>query len=77
LPKNLKQHFDWVGAQAPWLRPCSRPQKMFPDRKIRPVMPVLPSHAGNWKKTDFLNWKLKKKTFLVLRPQFFKSLRPS
>jgi len=31
----------------PWLRSCLRPQKMFPDRKkIRQVMPVLPSHAG-------------------------------
>jgi len=30
----VKQHFDWwVGGQAPWLRPCPRPQKTFPDRK--------------------------------------------
>jgi len=30
----------------PWLRPYPRPQNMFPDRKIRSVMQILPSHAG-------------------------------
>jgi len=29
-----------------WLRPGPRPQKTFPDKKIRPVMPILPSQAG-------------------------------
>jgi len=28
----VKQHFDWVGARAPWLRPWPRSQKTFPDR---------------------------------------------
>jgi len=29
----VKQHFDWVEAQDPWLRSCPRPQKTFPGRK--------------------------------------------
>jgi len=42
-----------VKARAPWLCPCPRPQKLSLTDKIRPVMPVLPSHAGNRKNPDY------------------------
>jgi len=51
----VKQHFDWwVGAGPPGYVLAQDLKKCSLTEKIRPVMPVLPSHAGNWKK----NWLL-------------------
>jgi len=41
--KNLKQHFDWREDLA---TPLPKTSKNFLTEKIRPVMPILPSHAG-------------------------------
>jgi len=42
-----------VGARAPGYALAQDLKKLSLAEKIRPVMPVLPSHAGNRKKTDY------------------------
>jgi len=42
----VKQHFDWVGARAPGYALAQDLKKRSLTEKIRPVMPILLSHAG-------------------------------
>jgi len=50
--ENLKQHNN-ILTGPPGYALAQDLKKRFPTEKIRPVMLVLPSHAGNRKKPDY------------------------